>query len=78
MHNSGDLLNNQYRLLILKKWKVATEECFPNLDMFKEIDIQSKFWVNLSVVQWMGQKNLLFNVYKIWLQLTKGATITGC
>lgn len=26
---------------------MATEKCFPNLDMFKEIDIQSKFWVNL-------------------------------
>lgn len=31
---------------------MATEKCFPSLDMFKEIDIQSKSWVDVESTGW--------------------------
>ena len=43
--------------------KNGIRRCFCNSDLLKDIDIQSKFWVNLVIGRWMGQKNSIFNLY---------------
>lgn len=59
-HNSGDLLNNDYKLLILKKWKTAGNY-FPIWTHLKESTLNLKFWLK----EWISVNSLTYNVHLI-------------